>query len=633
MNNTITIAALRIENFMGIKAYEKTDLKGQNWMIVADNGLGKSTIFKALLWTLNLYMPDDFKPHDQHGAELPDLETSCEFTFLWDGKEVRLKRLAVDIIDKKTQAKKGNDFIYFINDSKTKSTEYNVLLCQKMFNVPQNVLKLLIQPFGFHYLKWQEFRELIIELLPKIKSDIDFLETTTWSHLKQHMALGVGFDTLKTQLAGQIKNLEKDKQKNDVLINDKIQNIRKVEKPQGTDKQAEIAATEQKYLAVMSDSTNNVKIAELIAQKITIESSIREIASVQQQALKKVAWAISDAICEKTQLITNISVLDTAKEKCLEKIRGIQKQWLLENDKKKANLESQVEVTSICSNCNQIIPEEMLTDLLLKANNARAEEIKTISKNLAEIEAIGNKLVNDKKEIETKIADGKIALKQAIDKINQLEEEEKKQKANGVEAQIKQYQAQIAQIDINIAIFQQQQNNNPEVKNLKAKLETLKSEADAFRRATIDYEQYQKALAEIDTLKKAGKKISVELSEKNRILDDAKAASSAKIRSIEQQLNDMFKTVKIKLFDIPMQGDVKETCKVMINGAEFGLGLNTAGMINADLEIKRTFMEHYGACPVFVDCIESVTKPVQLDTQCFYLKVEEGINNLDWRRQ
>ena len=197
---------------------------------------------------------------------------------------------------------------------------------------------------------------------------------------------------------------------------------------------------------------------------------------------------------------------------------------------------------------------------------------------------------------------------------------------------IKKRTEEIAQIDQNINLASNKQEENEEAIILKAELETLKNEAKINEEGEREYQDFLRRKSEIETLKAELKVISTDLSTKKHLLNQAEDASLAKYKAIEKQINDKFKTVQIKLFDIPMNGDVKETCKVMVDGVEFGAGLNTAASINADLEIKQVFMKHYDiALPVFIDNTESVTSPIELDTQCFFLKVEKGVKELEWK--
>jgi hypothetical protein len=58
---------------------------------------------------------------------------------------------------------------------------------------------------------------------------------------------------------------------------------------------------------------------------------------------------------------------------------------------------------------------------------------------------------------------------------------------------------------------------------------------------------------------------------------------------LDQSVNKMFSLVKFKLFDVQINGGVKDTCEAMVNGVPFG-NVNTASKINAGLDIIKTLL-------------------------------------------
>jgi hypothetical protein len=83
----------------------------------------------------------------------------------------------------------------------------------------------------------------------------------------------------------------------------------------------------------------------------------------------------------------------------------------------------------------------------------------------------------------------------------------------------------------------------------------------------------------------------------------------------------MFSLVKFKLFDIQINGGIKDTCEAMVNGVPFG-NVNTASKINAGLDIIKTLCEYYQVtAPVFIDNKESVTKIIATESQRICLEV------------
>jgi len=97
-----------------------------------------------------------------------------------------------------------------------------------------------------------------------------------------------------------------------------------------------------------------------------------------------------------------------------------------------------------------------------------------------------------------------------------------------------------------------------------------------------------------------------------------------KIEMLDQSVNKMFSIVKFKLFDIQINGGVKDTCEAMVNGVPFS-NVNTASKTNAGLDIINTLCKYYKVtAPVFLDNRESVTDIIESNSQTISLEVSPG---------
>jgi len=80
--------------------------------------------------------------------------------------------------------------------------------------------------------------------------------------------------------------------------------------------------------------------------------------------------------------------------------------------------------------------------------------------------------------------------------------------------------------------------------------------------------------------------------------------------ALEDSINDLFPTVRWKLFDIQINGGLVDTCTCMIpcDGALVAYSCaNTAAQVNADIEISSVLSRHYGVtAPLFLDNAERV---------------------------
>ncbi|MBD5545824.1 MAG: hypothetical protein HDQ97_00190 [Lachnospiraceae bacterium] len=80
----------------------------------------------------------------------------------------------------------------------------------------------------------------------------------------------------------------------------------------------------------------------------------------------------------------------------------------------------------------------------------------------------------------------------------------------------------------------------------------------------------------------------------------------AKMLKISNSINQHFKTVKFKLFEVQLNGGVKECCECMVNGIPYST-LNSGHRIVAGLDIIQSLSDLYGVtAPIFTDNAESL---------------------------
>ena len=81
--------------------------------------------------------------------------------------------------------------------------------------------------------------------------------------------------------------------------------------------------------------------------------------------------------------------------------------------------------------------------------------------------------------------------------------------------------------------------------------------------------------------------------------------------------------VDFRLFETQVNGELKETCEVTVNGVPYS-DVNNAGKINAGLDVINSlskFMQK--RVPIFVDNAESVNKLIDVNSQIIKLYVSE----------
>lgn len=128
---------------------------------------------------------------------------------------------------------------------------------------------------------------------------------------------------------------------------------------------------------------------------------------------------------------------------------------------------------------------------------------------------------------------------------------------------------------------------------------------------------------EIDELEANAKFIAQKIADLERTEYTMQQFTKTKIEECESRINNMFSFVTFRLFDYTIDGNESETCVPLINGVPFGAG-NTAGQVNAGLDIINALCKYYGICaPIFIDNRESVNRLLDTNSQIINLVVTD----------
>ena len=113
------------------------------------------------------------------------------------------------------------------------------------------------------------------------------------------------------------------------------------------------------------------------------------------------------------------------------------------------------------------------------------------------------------------------------------------------------------------------------------------------------------------------------------MIGDVERFVMSRSRMLEDSINDLFPTVRWKLFDTQINGGVTDCCECMIlcDGCTVPYsGANTASCVNADIEIIGVLEKHFDlTVPVFVDNAERVNHLTRPHGQLITLSVSDDL--------
>lgn len=665
----IILKSLHIENFKGIKSLEvnfsnKTNIKGQN-------AAGKTTIFDAFTWLLfnkNSAGEEKFnvRPLDKDGKRIDNVEINVVAVLEVDGKEVMLSKVQKQNWVKKrgtdTVTLQGNPNAYEIDGYPKSEADFKAYVSE--LSQSEDMFKLLTNPQYFSSLKWKEQREILMKLTTEV-SDVELAQTDSqYAPLLSELEKAPSTDDIRAKFSKALTEWKKKQAEIPVRIDEaeksKVDVYTAEQELLKTDLERQI-----KEIELQMKSSSKV-IDDLEQQKFELQFEVNDCKRKANESLIKERRSLDDRKDEATikfndlhKQITKLESEIVEKKKIIPTLESekaeLGKQYM--GEKEKAFDETPYlfdesewkfdESTTVCSLCGQRLPEDKIEQLKTdfeekkaKAKEDAAERLKTIRESfnnhkVAELNRIASLGTDKKSEIETMKSD----IEDAEKKLPELREQETEQMKIKNEC-IKKLSELPEEADL---------STNEDYKALMKKNTDLQSQIDSARANSIDTSELESKKLELEAALEDAKTIiaqatkNVEIDERIAELQTEQKEIGQKVADQEQMLyllesfirykldkvsdsiNSHFKTVNFKLFEMQLNGGMKDCCECTVNGVPYST-LNSGHRIVAGLDIIRSLSELYGvSVPIFVDNAESLNEfnVPDMDAQLILLSVSE----------
>jgi exonuclease SbcC len=656
----IRLNRLSIRNFQGIKEFEMV-VGGKNASIFADNAKGKTTIYNAFTWLISgkdSFNRADFgiKPLDEEGNEIHFLETEVEAELLVDGKPLKMKKILTENWVKPRgqteQEYKGNNTAYFFDEVPMGATQYKAKVDEL---IGEEVFRLLTNPLYFnqHYklpklTDWQSRRALLFEMCGDISDETIIQMNPNLAKLPEVLD-GKSIDDRKAIIAQTIKKLNEQI----VVIGPKINENMRLIPEIGTD----YTATEQKLSRAkaqlealekeLTDAGNVAQVhmkkqQELFSLKNQLEnvkSRIFKDANKDYQRLTERKRVLESEKFNKESLMrqhqnniesNNIIITANGKERELLIAEWKRLSAELQNAQTMEFVEPDEDFT--CPTCKQELPaddkEKKIAELRanfetqmeaqirqlrqkIDANVARGKDIATKTTELKALNDRAESIIQEiKKDIEAINAE-LITVRAELDKPTAEPDYSADAEYNELSDKIKELEAELNKPVEDISL------------ELRAKKNAATSEIEDCNRILNNKRVAEEAKARIEELKQQEKDLSVQKSQLEGQLNLITEFIKAKANTLTDIMNSKFKHVKFELFETQINGNMVECCNTLVNTngcwVPFADG-NTAGRINAGIDIVNALSEHYGVrVPLWVDNRESITDIAETNSQVISL--------------
>lgn len=669
----IILKSLHLENFKGIRNLDvkfsnKTKVKGQN-------AVGKTTIFDAFTWLLfnkNSAGEEKFnvRPLDNDGKRIDNVEIKAVAVLDVDGKEVELFKVQKQNWVKKrgtnTVTLQGNPNTYEIDGYPKSEADFKAYVAG--LSQSEDMFKLLTNPQYFSSLKWKEQRDILIKLIAEV-SDVElakemFDENAYAESLIEELEKAPSTDDIRAKFSKALSEWKKKQAEIPVRIDEAEKSKVDVDTAEQellkTDLERQI-----KEIELQMKSSSKV-IDDLEQQKFELQFEVNDCKRKANESLIKERRSLDDRKDEATikfndlhKQITKLESEIVEKKKRIHALESekaeLGKQYM--SEKEKAFDETPYlfdefkwkfdESTTVCSLCGQRLPEDKIEQLKTdfeekkaKAKEDAAERLKTIresfnNQKVAELNRIASLGTDKKSEIEIMKSD----IEDAEKKLPELREQEVEQMKIKNEC-IKKLSELPEEADL---------STNDDYKVLMKKDTDLQSQIDSARANSIDTSELGSKKLELEAALEDAKTIIAQAA-KNVEIDERIAQLQAeqkeigqkvadqeqmlylleefirfKLNKVSESINSHFKTVNFKLFEMQLNGGLKDCCECTVNGVPYST-LNSGHRIVAGLDIIRSLSEMYGvSCPIFVDNAESLNEfnVPDMDAQLILLSVSE----------
>lgn len=640
----ITIKRMSLLNFKGIRNMNVEF--GPVTNIYGENATGKTSLFDGFTWLLfgkNSSDDKDFniKTLDKDNQPIHKLEHEVTATLEVDGREMTFRRMFREKwVKKRGEAEQeftGHETQFFVDDVPLSQQEYKARVD---FVMNESIAKMITSPTYFNQLKWQDRRNVLEAMAGAISNE----EIAGGNESFRNLLSLVGnekFVDFKKRIAAR-KNLLKQSLETIPTRVDEAERS-KPETKNWTEIEKSIEY-KKRQIAELDMAIENKgkayeleyrKVKEVHGQKLELELKL-ETAKQQTGAIKRkkiseiqaeIATLESQIKSERNTIESNnrtIAANVVRIESLTKRNDAIRLEWAAENSKSLVIDEHALN----CPTCKQALPESeqgnIRETLTANFNNSKAANLKKI-----ETEGQTNKKLIDELATDNASLIGMNSA-QHVKSIESLEVK--------IKRLIEDWET----------VKGWPENESPEVDELNKKIESIvipsspvidNSELKAQRQLLADdintlgiqlneKQQIEKADVRIQELIEQENKQAQELADLERQEFTLAEFSKARIETIENRINGKFKVVKFKMFEQQINGGETECCECMVNGVPYS-DVNTAGKINAGVDIINALTEHYNInAPVFIDNRESIVNLLDCKSQIINLIVKEGQKQL-----
>ena len=642
------LKSLHGENFKGIKSIDikfgkkKTKISGQN-------ASGKTTIFDIFSWLFfnkNSAGEEKFnvRPLDKDGHIIDNVEIKVVGVIEVDGKEVELSKVQKQNWVKKrgtdTVTLQGNVNSFEIDGYPKSESEFKAYISGLAQS--EEMFKMLTNPQYFSSLKWKEQRDILMKLVAEI-SDVELAKTDSkYEPLIAELEKAPSTDDIRAKFSKALSEWKKKQAEIPVRIDEAEKSKVDVDVAE----QELLKADLERKIEALEDliAKSDVRIDEMRSEEMHCQFEMSAIMQTMNNELSSKKREIENHRYDHERKLDDIrSSIRKAQDSIESNKKSISEQTLKKAELAKKYKEEKEkkfddskwvfdESTTICSLCGQRLPEDKIESLRADFSQRKADAIEIFNeehaKTLAMIVDDGNecaemikKLTENSKELENTINTLKLNEAEEIDIIKGFDEQISKIPEFADYTQNAEYVKLNDKQDKLLSDISELESKGADkaVEDARADKAKLKSQLDEVNKIIAQAANNVMIDDRIETLRDEQKEIGQKVADQEQMLYLLEEFIRFKLNKVSESINSHFKTVNFKLWEMQLNGGMKDCCECTVNGVGYS-DLNNGHRILAGLDIIRSLSELYGvSVPIFVDNAESITSNYTSDSQLVLL--------------
>lgn len=643
------LLSMVLNNFQGIRELTLA-FDGSDRTIRGDNATGKTTIANAQSWLLTGKSSEDEKNYSPKTEKTSGLEHSAECVYeLDDGRIVKLKKILKEKYTKKrgstTAEFSGHEVLHYIDDVPVKEKEYQERLSWIFGNI-ENIQILTNVAYFAKTMKWDKRRALLMDVCGDYSDDYIIASNAELIPLTEILAKPGNAEQRYT--VDEYVKLTKDKMKK---INNEINAIparideanRAIpsidesytkEELENTAKSfnVELAGLQKDMASLKAGNTAELKKKEIINE---INLKMRNARIDHQAEYSSKNSEIQNKINEISSKVIDLKSKINSRERSISNSRKdieymSKRRDELRNEYMQVAAAEWDSSKEVCPTCGQVLPGDRIDELKAKFNLDKSIKLEEINKKgqsvsktaIADVESLITKLEKERESLGTDL----------ILNNNRIQELENSRPKLVPFEDTETYRVLNEELQ-KVRMMSSDEPNGKEVQAIADKIELVQDNLKSVNDMLYKYDIKEFQLKRIEILKETQRTLSADYEKFESYIYLCEQFIKTKVSMITDRINERFSNVSFKLFDIQVNGGLKECCEIMIpspNGTDVPYASsNNAAKINAGLEVIEVLQEHFKARPpIFVDNAESVTELRKMNSQVIRLVVDKNYKEL-----